>query len=79
MVVSICATFINGPFIEPRADASALASTSRPPPLQPVDADPRRERAGVDAETRVARRPRAQAIGFVVAVQAELLLGTHGI
>ena len=29
MVVSICATFISGPFIEPSADASALASASR--------------------------------------------------
>ena len=32
MVVSICATFISGPFIEPRAEASARASVSRPPP-----------------------------------------------
>ena len=32
MVVSICATFISGPFIEPKAEASALASVSRPPP-----------------------------------------------
>jgi hypothetical protein len=32
MVVSICATFMSGPFIEPSADASALASLSRPPP-----------------------------------------------
>ena len=46
---------------------------------EPVDADPRGERAGVDAEARVARRPRAQAIGFVVAVQAKLLLGANGI
>ena len=52
---------------------------SAPAAPEPVDADPGGERAGVDAEARVARRPRAEAIGFVVAVQAELLLGTHGI
>ena len=40
-----------------------------PAAAQPVDADPRRERAGVDAEARVAGRPRAQAIGFVVLIQ----------
>ena len=32
IVDSICATFISGPFIEPNADASALASVARPPP-----------------------------------------------
>ena len=40
-----------------------------PAPAQPIDADPGGERAGVDAEARVARSPRAQAIGFVVVIQ----------
>ena len=42
-----------------------------PTPAQPIDADPRGERAGVDAEARVAGRPRAQPIGFVVLIQTK--------
>ena len=40
-----------------------------PAAAQPIDADPGGERACVDAEARIAGRPRAQAIGFVVMVQ----------
>jgi hypothetical protein len=41
-------------------------------PAQPVDSDPRRERAGVDAEAGIARRARGQAVGFVVVSQKGL-------
>ena len=40
-----------------------------PASAQPIDADPGGERAGVDAEARVASSPRAQPIGFVVMIQ----------
>jgi hypothetical protein len=43
-----------------------------PASAQPVDADLGGERAGVDAEARVARSPRAQAVGFVVLIQVQI-------
>ncbi len=42
-----------------------------PAAAQPVDADPRRKRPGADAEARIARGARAQAIGFVVSGQGQ--------
>ena len=73
MVVSICATFIIGPFIEPKRGRERLgvASRARRPRsrLTPTRAA---KRAGVDAEARVAACPRAQTIGFVVLIQTEI-------